>query len=196
MLLKKDDIVRLVESLEPPPDLLDVYTRAAILVVFVNRKHSTNVVYIRRTNILRHHSGDIAFPGGKVETTDLSSFKAAARETFEEIGVSETQYRYAGCLGNYQTLTSRFNVTAHLVWSDSRLEYDRNDLEVAEIIEVPLSIIYRQFNPKLDLTDRSQLNKLSFTIPGGQGRNYILWGLSARITFHFCSGISKLKLMR
>jgi len=196
MLIKKADLYKICQlSSSNIPDT-GSYIQAAVLVIFVNRDDKTHVVYIRRTQHLSHHGGDIAFPGGKIEHTDTSSFDAAARETYEEIGITRKQFHYIGCMGAFQTLTSRFDVRAHLVWTDTPVIYNRNHYEVAEILEIPLITIYRQFNQNMDLRDTSQLLNLSFFLPSDGKHRHILWGLSARITHHFCLGISKLSTLK
>jgi 8-oxo-dGTP pyrophosphatase MutT (NUDIX family) len=63
---------------------------------------------IKRPDGLRHHSREIAFPGGKPEATDGSLLDAALRETEEELGIDRTRLRFLGPLTPVPTATSHF----------------------------------------------------------------------------------------
>ena len=61
--------------------------KAAVLIPIIKRKNCFKVILTKRSDNLKQHPGQIAFPGGKLEKTDSSSEAAALREAYEEIGV-------------------------------------------------------------------------------------------------------------
>ncbi|MFQ5706894.1 MAG: NUDIX hydrolase [bacterium] len=173
---------------EPMPG----YVPAAVLVIFVNLKGGTHIVYIRRTRGLHLHSGHMAFPGGKIDPTDASSYAAAVRETCEEIGVAEDRYSYLGNLGYFETLTSRYDAAAHVAWSAQPLEYKPNPFEVAEVVEIPLKSLVQQFRPDLDSQNPDQVRYLNFRYRSDKTAcEATLWGLTARVTHHLLAGLAK-----
>lgn len=111
---------------------------AAVLVVLVEREHGLNIVLTRRAGHLKHHAGQISFPGGKYEETDDDLQHTALRETQEEIGLSLTSSHVIGAIGNYTTI-SGFRVTPYIAITDTipALKIDSNEVEY--VFEVPLA---------------------------------------------------------
>lgn len=190
MLLTPDDIQHIIEIVPKRFSLIEHYVPAAVLMLFFNRDSQTHLVYIRRTRRMRLHSGNMAFPGGKIDPEDASSLAAAMRETEEEIGILPEQYDYLGEMGLFETLTSRYDAAAHLAWCPSAPQYVRSEIEVEEIIEIPVAALLEQFRPNLDFSDADEVRYLSFHFqPRHSRRPANLWGLTARITHHFMQGL-------
>ena len=78
---------------------------AAVLVGLVPRPEGLRVLLTRRTSGLRHHAGQVSFPGGRIEAGDADAVAAAVRETGEEIGVAPTQITPLGFLDPIATVT-------------------------------------------------------------------------------------------
>lgn len=113
---------------------------AAVLVGLVPRPHATQVVLTRRTDVLRHHGGQVAFPGGRVEPSDADAIAAAVRETGEEIGVPATQIAPLGLLDPLLTITG-FRVLPVVAVIDPGHVIRADPGEVAEVFEVPLGFL-------------------------------------------------------
>jgi 8-oxo-dGTP pyrophosphatase MutT (NUDIX family) len=79
---------------------------AAVLVPVVAREPEVTVLMIRRTDTLRNHSGQIAFPGGRLEASDEGPVDAALREAEEETGLARALVAPQGFLDGYLTRTS------------------------------------------------------------------------------------------
>jgi len=135
----------------------------------------------------------MAFPGGKIDPDDESSRAAAVRETIEEVGVSPERYEYVGEMGFFETLTSQHDAAAHVAWAPRPPRFKKNDFEVAEIIEIPVHILYEQFRPDLDWGNQHDVMYLNFQYkPSDSGEVVNLWGLTARVTHHFLQGLWQL----
>jgi len=119
---------------------------AAVLVPIIARPKLT-VLLTERTAHLSTHAGQIAFPGGKVEATDIDAVHTALREAEEEIGLSRTLVEPLGFLDGYRTGTG-FLVTpvVALVKPDYVLALDEN--EVANTFEVPLPFLMSEVDHK------------------------------------------------
>ncbi|MEG3194118.1 CoA pyrophosphatase, partial [Lysobacter sp. D1-1-M9] len=89
---------------------------------------------------LRHHGGQVSFPGGRVEPSDPDAIAAALRETHEEIGVLPAQVEPIGLLDPLVTITG-FRVLPVVAVVDPRHEVRADPGEVAEVFEVPLSFL-------------------------------------------------------
>ena len=79
------------------------FCRAAVLVPMVARDAGMTVLLTKRTDHLHHHPGQISFPGGRVEETDVSPVMTALRETEEEIGLDPDRVELLGELPEYFT---------------------------------------------------------------------------------------------
>lgn len=189
MLLEPDIITRVLERVDKRPQARAGYTPSAVLMLFFDRGKETYLVYIRRTTGMTLHSGHMAFPGGKIDPQDASSFATAARETREEIGVPPSAYVHLGDMGFFETLTSRFDAAAHLAWCKKPPVYNINRTEVAEVVEIPLRVLAEQFRPELNISNRQEVYYLNFHYQPQNGEVANLWGLTARITHHFLAGL-------
>jgi 8-oxo-dGTP pyrophosphatase MutT (NUDIX family) len=113
---------------------------AAVLVPFVVRDDGLSVLFTRRTEHLRHHAGQISFPGGGVEAADANVIAAALRETTEETGIAPAMVEPFGYLDCLATV-SGFCVTpvAGFVRGDYSIRLQ--EAEVDEVFEVPFDFI-------------------------------------------------------
>ena len=89
-----------------PGDLRD----AAVLVPLVQREAGWQFILTRRTDSLRHHAGQVSFPGGAAETNDSDAAQTAIREAEEEIGLRPAQVEVVGFLPEHPVI-SGFSVT-------------------------------------------------------------------------------------
>lgn len=119
-----------------PPALRE----AAVLVGLVERSAGTQVVFTRRTDHLRHHAGQVSFPGGAMEPDDAGIVAAALRETHEEIGVDATSIEPLGFLDPMATITG-FRVVPVVARIDAHYRAIPDPGEVAEVFELPLDFI-------------------------------------------------------
>ncbi len=186
---EKEAIRKVAKRNEP----IKGYIPAAVLLLFFEKEKQSHLVYIRRTQGMNIHSGHMAFPGGKIDPGDDSSFATATREACEEIGVDGDQYTYLGEMGFFDTLISSHDAAAHFAWCPAQPKYKINDFEVAEIVEIPLDVLFEQFQPDLDLADFERMKYLNFRYSRpGCAEVFNLWGLTARITHHFLQGVFEL----
>ncbi|MBK9440202.1 MAG: CoA pyrophosphatase [Comamonadaceae bacterium] len=117
---------------------------ASVLIPIVMRQVPM-VLLTQRTEHLSTHSGQIAFPGGKVDETDPDSTAAALREAHEEIGLPASFVDVLGQLPIYTT-GSAFLVTPVVALVRPGFTLTPNDFEVAEVFEVPLSFLMNPAN--------------------------------------------------
>jgi 8-oxo-dGTP pyrophosphatase MutT (NUDIX family) len=117
---------------------------AAVLIPLVMREQPT-VLLTLRTSHLSTHSGQIAFPGGKVDLSDADVVAAAVREAQEEIGLHASTLEVLGQLPEYIT-GSVFHVTPVVALVKSDFSLLANPNEVADIFEVPLAFLMNPAN--------------------------------------------------
>lgn len=118
---------------------------AAVLVGLVPRASGTQLLLTRRTDSMRHHAGQIAFPGGRLEPGDRGAVDAALRETEEEVGIQAEWIQPLGFLDAYATITG-FRVMPVVARLDPGFSLRLQDEEVAEAFEVPLEFVMQASN--------------------------------------------------
>lgn len=151
--------------------------RSAGVLMAVTSGHAPHVLLTKRSSALKHHPGQVAFPGGKVEDFDADETHAALREAHEEIGLSADLVTVLGTLPSHETVTG-FTVTPVVsILSDGFVaKPDAN--EVAEVFSVPLAHLLKPENYSVQSRRWRGQKRFFFTVPWGP---YYIWGATARI---------------
>ena len=115
--------------------------RSAVLILIYQHQSNPHIVFILRPSYEGTHSGQVAFPGGKVEEGDTSLQDAALRETEEEIGVNRNTVKLLGALTPLYIPVSNFLVHPFVGSVSAKPRFAPDPNEVEQIIEVSLSEI-------------------------------------------------------
>ncbi|HRP96991.1 MAG TPA: CoA pyrophosphatase [Rhodocyclaceae bacterium] len=150
---------------------------AAVLVPVVTRSEGLSVLLTRRTDHLHHHAGQVSFPGGRVESTDVSPVMTALRETEEEIGLDPERVELLGELAEYRTGTG-FNVTPVVGLVHPPFELKLDEFEVAEAFEVPLAFLLDPANHEHHEVEFEGRLRQYYAMPY---QGYFIWGATAGI---------------
>jgi 8-oxo-dGTP pyrophosphatase MutT (NUDIX family) len=121
--------------------------KAAVLVGLVDRAAGMQVLLTRRTEALRHHAGQVSFPGGGIEPGDADPAAAALREAGEEIGLSGAQAEALGYLDPFVTITG-FHVFPLVARIDRAFSAVPDPREVDEVFEVPFDFLMQAGNAR------------------------------------------------
>jgi 8-oxo-dGTP pyrophosphatase MutT (NUDIX family) len=153
---------------------------AAVLVGVVSRPDALQVLLTRRTDDLRHHAGQVSFPGGRIEAGDADPVAAAMRETEEEVGIPATQLVPIGYLDPLATITG-FRVFPVVAQIDPGYRPRPDPREVADVFEVPLADLLVPDNLVRRVVDlrgrpRTIMEFVNFSSPERR-----IWGASASI---------------
>lgn len=149
-----DDVVDLLPAAH-------AWREAAVLVGLVPRPDGVQVLLTRRTDALRHHGGQVSFPGGRVESGDADAIAAAMRETHEELGIPPALVTPLGFLDPLVTITG-FRVLPVVATIDPGHVVCPDPSEVADVFEVPLAF----------LLDRASLESTTIAL---RGRTRRVW---------------------
>ena len=118
---------------------------AGVLIPVMQRAASLSVLLTQRSAELKHHAGQVSFPGGRMEDHDADVRAAALRETHEEVGIEPEHITIIGFLGAMPTITG-YAVTpvVGLVSDTAQLEIDHTEVEYT--FEVPLDFVLDEAN--------------------------------------------------
>lgn len=142
------------------------------------------VLLTQRTTHLSSHSGQIAFPGGKVDETDASMADAALREALEEIGLEADYVEILGNLPVYRT-GSAYRVTPVVALIHEGFSVRPNPFEVESVFEVPLDFLMNPANHHHHAVDwngdRREWLSMPYhqSVPGGHPVERFVWGATA-----------------
>jgi 8-oxo-dGTP pyrophosphatase MutT (NUDIX family) len=150
---------------------------AAVLIPVVDHKDGATVILTKRTEKLRHHSGQVAFPGGSIDPTDASAEDAALRETEEEIGLDRGFVEVIGRLPDYVS-GSGYRVAPVLGVVRPGFLLTLNVDEVDDAFEVPLAFLMDEVNHGRESREWQGHVRHYYVMPYGDRH---IWGLTAGI---------------
>ncbi len=157
---------------------------AAVLLPIVMRSEPT-VLLTLRTSHLSTHSGQIAFPGGKVDATDADAVSAALREAQEEIGLNSAFIEVLGKLPIYTT-GSMFHVTPVVALVSPGFILQPNPFEVADVFEVPLWFLMNPANHRHHVVHWQGVEREWLSMPYQDGATErFIWGATAGMLRNF-----------
>ncbi len=153
------------------------WREAAVLVPVMAREPEATVLFTLRTQHLAAHSGQISFPGGKIEPGDATPVETAIREAEEEVGIPPAAVTPISLLDLHNTGTG-FRIVPVLALVDPCFEPDPHPGEVAEVFEVPLSFLMEAENHRSHLREWKG-NTVQFYAMEFEHR--FIWGATAAI---------------
>jgi 8-oxo-dGTP pyrophosphatase MutT (NUDIX family) len=154
---------------------------AAVLVPLIDRPEGLTVLLTQRATQLARHSGQISFPGGRVDPTDADVASAALREAQEEIGLDPARVRVFGYLPDHIVI-SGFRVTPVLALVTPPVTLELNPAEVAGVFEVPVAHVFDANNHEARMRRVGDEDLLLYDIPW-EGQN--IWGATAGMLLTF-----------
>ncbi len=168
------------------PDLDDLLPsaplrEAAVLIGLVERSQGPQVLLTRRTEHLRHHAGQVSFPGGALEPEDADAVAAALRETHEEIGVGAASIEPLGFLDPMATITG-FRVVPVVARIDAEYHAIPDPNEVAEVFELPLDFVLAPGSLfHAEMAWRGRVRRIAELHPWPGAAHARVWGATAMI---------------
>lgn len=157
--------------------LLERARPAAVLIAAVERQGQAALILTERTSRLRSHSGQVAFPGGKIDPEDDGPTDAALREAHEEIGLERASLTVLGHLDPYIT-TSGYRIAPVVAVAREPLAYAINEDEVARVFEAPLSFLMNVDNHSRKSRPYEGRERFYYEMPWN---GHYIWGVTAGI---------------
>lgn len=116
--------------------------KGGVMILIFNRNEEAHIALIRRPEYDGVHSGQIAFPGGSHDEADKDMEETALRELYEEVGISKQQVKVVGEISQVYIPPSKFLVSPFVGVLEGEAAFKKDDFEVAEVLEVPISLLF------------------------------------------------------
>ena len=160
-----------------PPRRLELrgFTQAAVLLALWRLDGAPHVLFIRRSDRVRHHKGEISFPGGVREPRDQDLYRTAVREAHEEVGLSPDGVTPLGRLDDAFSF-SRYAIAPFAAALPAPRPFRPNS-EVAELLPLPLA----GFVPDQCTVTHRELEGEPVAVYTYEIHGRIIWGATARV---------------
>ena len=168
------------EGLLPRPER-EGFREASVLIFLHPVCGRVSFPLIERPGSLRHHAGQIAFPGGALESGE-SPLGAALREMEEEIGVRLPESSVLGALSEISALPSGYHVHPFIAFGEETPVYRLQREEVNDLFEIPLAALT---DPASISTFSMRRDDMNWSVPCYDFGGRIVWGLTAMILAEF-----------
>lgn len=164
---------------------------AAVGIHIENNRGNIRLVLIERAEYNGNHSQQIAFPGGKMDSSDLNLEQTARRESFEEIGFGLSEGRLIGELSEVYIPVSGFRVKPFVFIHEKFPKITRNQREVKQVMICDLDIIdtlSRKSYKNIKVNDHYVLKD----VPGILFEKHFIWGATVLILHEFNTALKTL----
>ncbi len=151
---------------------------AAVLIPIFKSDGQYHIVFIKRTETVKTHKGQISFPGGARDAGDNTLLDTALREADEEIGLRPEDAKVLGELDDEVTTTSNYIVTPFAAIVPHPYRFTPNKDEVDSILEVPIPALLDKecLKPDTEMLNGEKMDSFAYHY-----RGKVIWGATARI---------------
>ncbi len=176
-----------------PPSRLQssILKHSAVLILLLKNSESYSLVLTERTRNMKHHSGEISFPGGRHDPkTDKNKVETALRECEEEIGIDRSEVEVLGQLDDVPTMTGYVITPVVGKIDNGSPKFIRSEVEVEQIFTIPISFF---LDPKTfrEQTMRVEGNKFPIFMFDyhHNSKLHTIWGATAHILVDYLKKI-------
>lgn len=157
------------------------YRKAAVLIPIFFKEGQAHILFTKRTDKVQHHKGQISFPGGMHDKNDQNLLKTALRETWEEMGIRSDDIHILGSTDKFLTNTN-FMVTPFVGYFSYPYDYNINQDEISEVIEIPLQQL---LDPKIFEIKRWKRNGIIWDVHFYHFNSDPIWGVTGFLLSNF-----------
>ena len=168
----------------------DHLKHSAVLIPLFIKDGEYHILFIKRSQEVENHKGEISFPGGLCEKSDGGPEETAFREAFEETGIRSQDVKVLGTLDDMKTISTNYRVTPIVGVIPYPYSFTLQKAEVDEIIEIPLTYLLDEGN---GLEESITREGKTYTGCVYHYKDYLIWGATARILSNLFAIMIELK---
>lgn len=157
------------------------YKPSSVLIPLYECDGETFIIFTKRSQKLKHHKGQISFPGGKFETSDIDLKTTALRETYEEIGIKQEDVTIIGQMDSMITITN-FEVTPYIGHFKYPYEFKVNSDEIDVLIKTPLKHF---FDESISRIEKKMIFGEEIDVHFYDYNEYTIWGATGKMLHDF-----------
>lgn len=177
------DLLANQPTVAPNTGIISTARVAAVLAPLYAHHGRPHLIFTLRSLELTRHRGEISFPGGARDASDVSLEATALRETYEELGLDPTRINVLGALPSVFAGVSNYLVAPVVGWLGDELPpLIPNPAEVAEVIDAPLAALADPAIYHSEIWQRGGAERIVHFYDFGR---YRIWGVTGRILFSF-----------
>ena len=162
-----------------------------VLALLYPKHEELYICFMERSKDGGVHSGQVSFPGGKREVYDINIEATALREAEEEMGIPAAQVEIIGAFSQLYIPASNFMVSPFVGRLPFRPDFQLENREVAQLIEVPLERLLTEESQEVKIKVRENL---TVEAPAWLMDGHIIWGATAMMLSELLTIIKKLKI--
>ena len=151
---------------------------SAVLLPLFIKDGNYHILFVKRSQEVKDHKGEISFPGGLCEKGDEGLEKTGLREAFEEIGMRPQDVEVLGMLDDMKTISTYYRVTPIVGVIPYPYPFTINTFELDEIIEIPVNHLLDEGNGGEESITRDGITYKGYIY---HYKHYLIWGATARI---------------
>lgn len=164
--------------------------QSSVLILLFQENDCLYTCLTRRTSTMKHHPGQISFPGGKVEKEDSSAEMTALREAREEVGICEDEVEVLGKLSDLFVEVSKFSIQPFIAWANRKPDFVVNYSEVEALILFPVSdFVENEIIQETELKTVTGNLKVKYYPYNGE----FVWGATAMILSELIEILKKVR---
>ncbi|MFP4489230.1 MAG: NUDIX hydrolase [Bacteroidales bacterium] len=176
------------KAIDFPRKKLSDSKMAAVLILLYPVDDSLYTVFIERPVYKGAHSGQVSFPGGKMELDDADLLETALRETCEETGLCDDHIKILGRLTPLYIPVSNTEVSPYVAYCHQRPQWRINKDEVVSLIEAPLMDFFdKGMLKEKNMTVRDELLRVKYFDYKGR----VIWGATAMMLHEMMAVIKR-----
>jgi 8-oxo-dGTP pyrophosphatase MutT (NUDIX family) len=172
-------------ELKPAPYEKNRLKYSSVLLLLFPEDEVLKICLIKRPMHMKHHAGQLALPGGRIEKGE-TALETALRETHEEIGIDTSKIEILGTLSDLYVEVSQFIIHPFVGWLSQKPDFKINSCEVEKLIIFPLA----RFLTHPDEVELETV-KGKLKVPCVHFENEIIWGATAMILSEFYDILEK-----
>ena len=155
---------------------------AAVLIPIYHKEGQYYILFIKRTETVKYHKGQISFPGGAYEKDDQTLLNTALRETAEEVGLMVDKVEVLGELDDFVTFTSNYIVSPFAAFASPPYHFQADHKEVERIVEVPIPALLEEgsLHEESEVIDGKPIAAFFYHY-----QDVVIWGVTAQILNQF-----------
>jgi 8-oxo-dGTP pyrophosphatase MutT (NUDIX family) len=160
---------------------------ASVLLLCDPSTPGVPLLFVLRSDELRHHPGQIAFPGGGAEPSDADVVDTALREAGEELGIQRDSVEVLGLLSPFSTVVSGRWLTPVVGMQRGPIEFRTDDFEIAEWFRIDIADLMVAPHSVREIERNGMRGRVHYYEASGR----VIWGVTGAILHEFLERLGR-----